>query len=115
MMYLRNYSLPDERRWLEFLSAVQESMERFDRNEIDMWQASKVFEEFENDIDIKIIEFVSNTISEIGGDHDGFIEVLDLVKRRCAPEKFIGYMEEPEPPFLPQLRSLRNTIKKLRK
>ncbi|MGH1419890.1 MAG: hypothetical protein ACRBCJ_13620 [Hyphomicrobiaceae bacterium] len=49
----------------------------------------------------EVISFVYNTISDIDGSHEGYIELLDMLRVEATEAEVCAHKNEPDPPILP--------------
>lgn len=82
-----------ERQWLKFLDTLTGVMIKFQNDKkFSMSEAYSSLYEFDGVINSEIIEFVENTISEIGGFPTGYSEVLILAQNKVSQDDFKSYM-----------------------
>jgi hypothetical protein len=68
-------------RWNVFRAECVDAMEKIDRNDVTMFQAYQLLHKYDDDDDPdEVILFIQTTNSEIGADHDGYLELLSMLK-----------------------------------
>ena len=80
--------------WARFVDASIQALKEFREGSIDMSEAWSIVGKFDDIIDNEIVGFVFNTISEIGGDQEGYDETLQFMIDRPSEADFIEFMNQ---------------------
>lgn len=84
--------------WNSFICDIVGIMEKFRDEEIEIFEAftltEKSVSESRTQIDPNILEFIDNSISEIGADINEYNRLFDFLKSKPDKEELMKYMNE---------------------
>lgn len=84
----------NEQVWNQFTDRVVQLMLQFEKNELELTEVDEVLASFQDDVDGAMIDFVFNTMTEIGGAPGDYRELLDLMQGqpdRGVVRKLMGH------------------------